>query len=113
MAGAVVEIDAGLPERLPRERIELRAGGAVGEHRGRDRDMALEHAGEAVAHLGGRLADDDGAGDVGGAVLILAAGIDQEQIAGRDRAVGLAGDAIMHDRAVRAGARDGRERHVA
>ena len=44
VAGAVVEVEAGLPQMLPRERIELRAGGAVGEHRARDRDMALEHA---------------------------------------------------------------------
>jgi hypothetical protein len=42
---------------------------------------APEHAGEAVAHLRRRLADRDGAGDVGGAVLVLAAGADQEQLA--------------------------------
>ena len=51
VAGAVVEVEAGLPQRLPGERVELRAGGAVGEHRARDRDMALQHAGEALAHF--------------------------------------------------------------
>src|SRR5229473_3484318 len=30
VAGAVLVIDAGLPEKLPRQRVELRAGGAVG-----------------------------------------------------------------------------------
>ena len=112
VAGAVLEIDAGLPQELPRQRIELRAGGAVGKHRARDRDMAAQHAGEAVAHFRRWFADRDGAGDVGGAVLILRAGIDQQEIAGRDPPVGLAGDAVMHDGAVRSGAGDGRKRNV-
>src|SRR5262249_53802391 len=72
--------------------------------------MALEHAGEAFAHLRARLADRDGAGDVGGTVLILAAGIDQEQLARLDRAVGLTGDAVMDNGAVRPRARDGGKR---
>jgi hypothetical protein len=54
---------------LARKRVELRAGRPVGKDRARDRDVALEHAGEALAHLGGRLADRDRARDVGGAVL--------------------------------------------
>src|SRR5262245_52120617 len=74
--------------------------------------MALEHAGEALAHLRRRLADRDSAGDVGGAVLILRAGIDQDQLARLDRPIGLAGDAIVHDGAVRPGARDGWEGHI-
>ena len=109
MAGAVLEIDTGLPKELPRQRVELCAGGAVGKHRAGNRDMAAQHPGEAVAHFFRRLADRDGAGDVGRAVLILRAGIDQQQIARRDPAVGLAGDAVVHDGAVRPGAGDGRE----
>ena len=46
--------------------------------------MAAEHAGEAVAHFRARRADRDGAGDVGGAVLVLRAGIDQQQIVRAD-----------------------------
>ena len=38
--------------------------------------------------------------------------VDQEQFAGLDRAVGRARDAIMHDRAVRTGAGNRRERHL-
>src|SRR5437867_9994473 len=106
MAGAVLEVEPGLPQTRTCERIKLGAGGAFGEHRARDRDMALEHAGEALAHLRRRLADRDGAGDVGGAVLVLRAGIDQEQLARLDRPIGLAGDAVVHDGAVRAGARN-------
>ena len=72
VAGAVIEIDAGLPQELPRQRVELRAGGAVGKHRARNRDVPAQHAGKAVAHFRRRLADRDGAGDVGGAVLDIA-----------------------------------------
>ncbi len=80
VAGAVIVIEAGFPKRLARKGVERRAGGALGEaHRG-ERDMAFEHAGEAVAHFGGGLAHDHGAGDIGGAVGILAAGIDQEDL---------------------------------
>ena len=112
VAGAVLEIEPGLPQELPRQRVELRAGGAVRKHRARDRDVAAQHAGKAVAHFRRRLADRDGAGDVGGAVFVLRAGIDQQEIAGRDPPVALAGDAVVHDRAVRTGAGDGRERDV-
>ena len=55
MARAVVEVDPGFPQVLARERIELRASGAFGKHRACDRDMALENAGVAVAHLRRRL----------------------------------------------------------
>ena len=35
MPGAVLEIHAGLPQKLPRQRVELRAGGAIGKMPGR------------------------------------------------------------------------------
>ena len=82
VAGAVVVVEAGLPERGAREAVELRAGRADRKARGGDGDVALEHAGEAVAHLRRRRADGDGAGDVGGAVAVLAAGIDEVERAG-------------------------------
>ncbi len=112
MAGAMVEVETRNPQELACEGIELGAGGAVREHRASDGDVTLEHAGEAVAHLGARRADRDGAGDVGGAVLVLASGIDQEQLTGREPAIGPPGDAIVHDRAIGPGAGDGRKRNV-
>ena len=39
------------------QHVELRAAVPCGKARSRERDVALQHAGEAVAHLGGRLAD--------------------------------------------------------
>ena len=107
MAGAVIEIEAVAPEKLPRQRIELCAVGAVGKYRAGDRDVALEHQGEILAHVRARRADRDGAGDIGGAVLVLAAGIDQKQFVGPDPSVGSHGDAIMHNCGVGAGAGDG------
>ena len=112
VAGAVIEIEPGGPEIAPRQRVELRAGCAFGKNRTRDCDMPLQHAGEAVAHFGCRFADDYRARDVGGAVLILPSGIDQEEIAGHDAAVGLACDTIMHHGAIRPAAGDGGERQV-
>ena len=72
MAGAVVEVEPGAPQSLRANASICAPVVPFGKHRARDRDMALEHAGEAVAHLGGRAADRDRAGDVGGAVLVLA-----------------------------------------
>ena len=82
-----------------------RVPGGKAQHR--NADHALEHQRVALAHLVGRLADRHGAGDVGRAVLILGAGIEQEQarlsLSGRLVA---RRHAVMHDRAVRAGAGD-------
>ena len=112
MAGAVVEIQSVPPQKLPRQWIELRAGNAVGKHRARDRDMTLENKRKVPSHVGARRADRDRAGNVGGAILVLAAGIDQEQFAGCNAPVGPPGDAVMHDGAVRSGAGDGGKRNV-
>ena len=49
MAGAMVEVEARLPERDAREGVELRARRALRKARHRDRDVALQHAREAVA----------------------------------------------------------------
>ena len=113
VAGAVGVIEARFPQRPAGEAVELAAARALGEDRGGDRDMALEHAGEAVAHLVGRLADRHGAGDVGGAVDILAARIDQVERALLELAVGLLARLVVDDRAVRPRARDAVEREVA
>ena len=73
---------------------------------------ALQHAGEAVDHLGGRLADRHGAGDVGGAVLILAAGIDQVERARRERQVGFGRALVVRQRAVGTERRNGVEAQI-
>ena len=77
VAGAMSIIDPRLPQRAPREAVELRPARSLGKQRRGDRDMTLEHPREAVAHFVGWFADSQRAGDIGRAVLILPARIDQ------------------------------------
>src|SRR5690606_28196080 len=106
------EVDAFGPERAAREGIELCAGGAFGEFRRGNGDVALQDLREARAHFAARLADGNGARHVRGPVLVLRAGIEQEQFARRDAAIALLRHAIVDDGAVRARAGDGREGNV-
>jgi len=112
VAGTVVVIEPLLPERAARESVELGAGGAVRETRGRQRDVALEDAGETVAHLARRPADRDRAGHIGRAVGVLPARIDEGQ-SSADAGIAGAGDAVMRAGSMRAERRDRRKRHVA
>ena len=97
VAGAVRIIDAGLPQILPRQRIQLAACSAFREDRAGERDMALEHASVAILHLGSGLsrADPYGAGHIGGAIEILPAAIDQIDAARFDPSVRLFIDPVM------------------
>ena len=73
--------------------------------------MALQDPGKPLAQFerGGGRPGPDRAGDVGGAVQVLGAAIDQVDLVGAERAVGFRGDPIVDDRTVIAGARNGRE----
>ncbi len=95
VAGAVRVIDAVGPEELPRQRIELATRRPGGEARAIDGDMPFEHLGEAAPVFGGRLADGNRARNVGRAVGILPARIDEIEHAGGDLAVARLVDAIM------------------
>ena len=74
--------------------------------------MTLQNQGVAVAHLVAGVADGHGAGDVGGAVEILGAGVHQQQVSRPGPAVGLAGRAIVDHGPVGTGAGDGVEGQV-
>ena len=112
MAGAMGKVAARLPQGDTGQRIEIDAARAPGKSRRRNGDHALEHQRELAAHLAGRLAHRQGAGDVRCAVLVLGAGIQQEQFALAQQPVGIAVHPVMDDRAVRAGAGDGVEGDV-
>src|SRR5262249_39955507 len=77
VAGAVIVVEAGLPQAHPRQRVKLVATGALWKAYARERDMAFQHAREAILHLRRRAADGDGSRDVGGAIEILAAAINE------------------------------------
>src|ERR1700730_11132902 len=98
---------------MARQGVELRAGGAGREAAGGEGDVALEDAGETVLHLCAGRADRDGARDIGRAVEILRPGIDEVERAGGEALLGSRRRAVMHDCAVRGGARDRREAEVA
>ena len=78
MSGAVVEIKPGPPKRHARQRVDLGPGRSRRKDGAGDRDVALQHPGEAVAHQARRPSDGDRAGDVGRAVLILRAAVDEK-----------------------------------
>src|SRR4029077_19218265 len=84
---AMVEVEPGAPERHARERVDLGPGRSRRKHGASDGDMALQDPGEAVAHQAGRPPDRDRTGDVGRAVFVLRAAVDEKNAA-LDLAVG-------------------------
>src|SRR5207248_1209528 len=95
------------------KRVELRPGCALGEPRGRQRDVALEDAGETVAHLGGGGADRDRPGDVGRAVEVLRARIEKKEGPRFEPLLALRGRPVVDDGAVRAGPGNRRKTQIA
>src|SRR3546814_16783618 len=85
----------------------------LGKARARQRDVPLQHQREAPPHLGARLADSNRAGHIGGAVGILAAGIQQEQLALAERAVARCAPPVVNDGAVGPRAGEGVEGELA
>ena len=78
VARAVVEVEPGLPQRRAARRRRVCAPETpLGNTGGRDGDVALQHAREMIPHVASGSADDDRARDVGRAVEILRAGIDE------------------------------------
>src|SRR5690606_34347980 len=78
---AVGIVDAVRPQELPRERVELPALSALREAGARQRDVPAQHLRVATAHLGRGRTDADHAGDVRGAVEVLAAAVDEIEVA--------------------------------
>ena len=111
VARAMIEVEARSPKRGARQRVDLGAVRSGREDGARDRDMAFEHAGEAVAHERARPPDGDRARDVGRAVLVLRAAVDEKDAA-PDFPVGRFADPIVGDRRIRPSAGNGREREV-
>ncbi len=60
--GAVIEIEPRLPQRPARERVEVLPARALGEARGGDGDMRLQHEPVMPLHLRRRRADGDACG---------------------------------------------------
>ena len=111
MSRAVVEIEPRPPKRGARQSVDLGAVRSRRKDGAGDRDMTFQHAGEPVAHERAWPPDGDRAGDVGRAVFILRAAVDEKNAA-LDLPIGFFADPIVGDRRIRAKAGDGREREV-
>src|SRR5215472_16237903 len=97
MPSAMVIVEPFLPQRTAGEGVELGPGGPFRKTRQSQRDMPLEHAREAVAHLLRRLPDRYRAGHVGGAVEILRSGIEQIEATRLQALLGLRRRPVMDD----------------
>src|SRR6516165_10308286 len=100
VSGAMVVVEPLLPQRAAGEGVELCASSAPRKARQCQRDMALEHAGKAVAHLLRRLANRDRPRDVGRSVEILGARIEEVEGARFETLFGFRHRAVMNDRTV-------------
>ena len=95
------------PHRCTGQRVDLLPGRALWKPRHRHRDMTAKNGGKGGDHRRCRRADEHGAGDIGGAVMIVRARIDQQQ-AVLDKDAVLAGDgAVMDNGAIRPRPADG------
>ena len=115
VAGAVGVIHPTLPQGIARNCIELAANGARRKHRHGERNVAFEHAGKAVLVFFCRLTrpDPDCAGDIGGAIEILPARIDQIDRVRGDRDVGRFIHPVMRAGSMRPGGGDGIKAEIA
>ena len=113
VAGAVIVVEPRVPERRAGEGVELGARRPLREAGHRERDVAPEDTREPIPLLRRRRADRDGPRDVGGAVEVLRARVDQVQHARLEPAVGARRRAVVDDRPVGPGPRDRGEAHVA
>ena len=72
-------------------------------------DMPFQHQRIVTPHIGGRLTYRHRAGNIGGAVRVLATAVDQVKRPALQGAIGGGRDAIMRQRAVRASPGNGLE----
>ena len=105
--------DARCPHILLRQRVQLVAACAARETRLLQSDMSLEDVGVVAFGLRGNLAAEPyGAGDVGGAIEILPARVEQEHAFGAHGGAGGGLGGVVDDSAVALVAGDGAERLI-
>ena len=109
VAGAAAVVDLVRPQRRPGKGVQRKAGAVIEEHRAGHVDVALQHPGVEAALAVGQRAHGIGAGDVGGAAVVLAAVVHQQEAPRLDAAVHLAFGVVVHHGGVGAPGRDGGE----
>ena len=109
VSGAMVVVVTGLPQGHASQHVELDAGSAAGEAGLIQGNMTLQHPGKHGPVLVGHLTHLDGAGDVGGAVQVLGAGVHQIDAVLAEGPRGTVGVAVVAHGGVGAECRDGVE----
>lgn len=99
------------PHKLPCQRVELGAGGFVGENGARKRDVTAKNERIDVALLVGERTEGDGSGDVGGAVAVLRTAVEQQEAAIFHGNVGVGRRFVVDDGTVLLVGADGVERN--
>ena len=107
VAGAVVVIQSQLPQRHTRQHVEVDAGAALLEAGGRHVQMPAQDGGIVPLLLLGQFADGHGSGDIGAALEVVSAGVDQEEAVVSNGDIGFFRRLIVDDRAVFSGGDDG------
>ena len=90
-------IDAAFPHGFAGEGVELGAAGALGKDSRTEAYPASEHEGVVTAHLPCEGTERDGACDVGGAVKVLAARVDEQESFGFHGDVRFRGGVIVYN----------------
>ena len=97
MPGAMIEIKARLPKRMPGQHVKLTTRGSLREACCGNGNMAFQHTGEAIAHLVRRRSYSNGARDIRRPVKILRARIHQIELPDTHFSIGLRLNLIVND----------------
>ena len=97
MPRSVQVVQSLAPQGLTGEDVKLRTAGARGELAEFYLDMAFQHEGVDALLLFRQGAEGNGAGDVGGAVEILCAAVEQQEAFWLQRYIRLRSGLVMYD----------------
>mmetsp|Transcript_18272 Transcript_18272/g.29017 ORF Transcript_18272/g.29017 Transcript_18272/m.29017 type:complete len:276 (-) Transcript_18272:4211-5038(-) len=107
MTQAMIKILMRVPKGRAPDCLDIPARQPFGPDQPRHVDHAHQHPGKGRACLGRGCANGNRPGNIRGSVQILPATVQHDQMTVLQRAVGLFGDAVMHDGPIGAGACDG------
>ena len=109
VACAVQVVEVVVPQEVTGQSIELRAPGALREVASGQCDVPLHYQREVAFLPRRKVAQRDGAGDVGRAVEVLGTRVDEQESAAGNGGVALGGSRVVDDGAVLVEAGDGGE----
>ena len=96
VTGAAAVVDLVLPQRTAGKAVQRKAGAVVQKYRACHINVALQRPGVVAALVVGQRTDGVGAGDVGGAAVVLTAVVHQQKALALNDAVDLALGVVVH-----------------